>query len=194
MAAGYPVVTSPRIIAFCSPAMGSGKTTAAERLVSHHGFRRIAFATPLKHMASGLLDAMGFSFAENYDRISGSRKEEMIPVLGITSRDLQQKLGTEFGRKMIRESLWVDITMSVVQQCLAAGESVVIDDMRFPNEYEALLAAGADCRRIVRPDATVTRSHVSEGALDGIHMPEIWNVGDLDEFLGRIDRLAQETV
>ena len=41
------------IIAFCSPVMYSGKSTAAQRLVERHGFRLLKFAAPLKDMTAG---------------------------------------------------------------------------------------------------------------------------------------------
>lgn len=137
------VSQNPRLIAFCSPAMGSGKSTAAQHLVEQHRFVRLAFATPLKAMASALLLNAGLPDEEVYDRVQGSRKEEIIPVLGISSRRLQQLLGTEFGRKMIHEDIWVNLTLANARSYLDRGISVVIDDMRFPNEYHAVIAAGS---------------------------------------------------
>lgn len=180
---------TPRLIALCSPAMGSGKSTIATHLCDQHGFRQIAFATPLKCMASALLESVGLDHDEIEARIYGDRKEEVIPVLAITSRQLQQQLGTEFGRKMIRELLWVDITMAAVARAMSAGHSVVIDDMRFPNEYDAVIAAGGDAYRVVRPSAVVTRVHPSEGALDLVAMPEIWNKGTVVQMLASVDDL-----
>lgn len=182
---------APRLIALCSPAMGSGKSTIAAHLCDHYGFRQIAFATPLKAMASTLLEKLDMDHDEIEDRIYGDRKEEVIPVLNITSRQLQQQLGTEFGRKLIRDSIWVDITMAAVARVLTAGRSVIIDDMRFPNEYQAVIAAAGDVHRVVRPSAVVTRSHASEGQLDLIAMPEIWNTGSVREMLAAVDRLLQ---
>lgn len=183
--------TPPRLIALCSPAMGSGKSTIATHLCDQYGFHQIAFATPLKAMASTLLEKLDMDHDEIEDRIYGDRKEEVIPVLAITSRQLQQQLGTEFGRKLIRDSIWVDITMASVARVLATGRSVVIDDMRFPNEYAAVIAAGGDARRVVRPSAVVTRAHPSEGALDLVAMPEIWNAGTVGEMLSAVDALLQ---
>lgn len=45
------------LIGLCSPAMGSGKSTVADYLVRHHGFSRVALATPLKMMTTALLSA-----------------------------------------------------------------------------------------------------------------------------------------
>jgi hypothetical protein len=168
-----------RLIGLCSPAMGSGKTTCADMLVRSHQFVRVAFATPLKSMATALLTSTGMSEEDARDHIYGSRKEAHVDVLGMTPRRLMQLLGTEWGRLQIRDSIWVDIAITRANTLMSVGHSVVIDDMRFPNEYDAIIAAGGDCIRVVRPDATVTSAHASEGQLDGVHMPEIWNVGSL---------------
>lgn len=176
----------PRLIGFCSPAMGSGKTTAARHLVDAHGFTRMAFATPLKAMTVAMLQATGMPDDEVTARVFGDRKEEPIPaVYGMTSRQLQQLIGTEFGRDMINPDIWVDLTMAAVRAALDQGKSVVIDDLRFKNEYEAIMAAGGECVRIVRPDYEVTTAHASEGELDLVAMREIWNQGDV-RYLHRI--------
>lgn len=174
-----------RLIALCSPVMGSGKSTIAQHLVDHHGFVRLSFATPLKQMAMGLLHGMDMNEDEAFERVYGSRKDEMIPDLGVTSRWLQQRLGTEFGRKMIRESIWYDLTLAAAVKY----DKVVIDDLRFPDEYLAVEGAGGSCYRVVRPDAPMVGGvHASEGQLDGIVMPEIFNGGSLDELFTAAER------
>lgn len=173
------------IIALCSPAMGSGKSTIADHLVARRGFVKVSFATPLKAMCLALLQSIPHEPGEPEDRIYGHRKEEVIPLLGITSRRLQQLAGTEFGRNLIKDSLWVDIAM---EQC-RRFQNVVIDDMRFRNEYDAVLAAGGQVWRVRRPGAVVTAGHVSEGALDDIAMPEILNNGSVWDLYTDIDLL-----
>lgn len=180
-------MTEPRLIALCSRAMGSGKSTIAERLIERHGFQRIAFATPLKQMAEGMLDALGLPIDEVRERVWGSRKEEMIPGVGITSRRLQQLLGTEFGREMIRPSLWIDIAMEATQRLLDAGRSVVIDDMRFINELVAVRTLGGSAWRITRPGVTVTSPHASEGQLDHVRMDEFRNSSTLSDLHIAVD-------
>lgn len=48
-----------------------------------------------------------------------------------------QSLGTEW-RNMIDRDLWVKLTVRETRDCLRRGFGVVIDDLRFPHEYEAL--------------------------------------------------------
>jgi len=178
-----------RLIALTSPAMGSGKSTVADYLVARHNFRHVAFATPLKRMATAMIEAAGRSSHDAYARVYGRRKEEIVPVIGVSARRLMQLLGDEFGRQLIKPSIWIDITMNTVRTYMEAGYSCVIDDMRYPNEYDAVMHAGGDPLRIVRPDAVVTSAHASEGQLDGIHMRELFNGGTIKELHEATDRL-----
>lgn len=182
-------MTEPRLIALCSPAMGSGKTEAARYLNRNHSFMRLSFATPLKEMTVSLLKAAQIHPREIERRVFGDMKEDVIPSLGVSTRHLMQTLGTNWGRQCVKESIWVDITISAAKRLMKQGHSVVIDDMRFPNEYGAVTLAHGDCYRIVRPDAKVTLSHDSEGQLDGVHMPELWNTGGIGDLYASIDRL-----
>lgn len=180
-----------RLIALCSPAMGSGKSTVAARLTSRFGYEKLAFAGALKAMTVALLTAARLPEHEIRARVFGDRKEEPIAALGgATSRWVQQSLGTEWGRDLIHPQLWVGVTMAAATMLLDRGVSVVIDDMRFPNEFDAVRAAGGECYRIVRSDAEMTTAaHPSEGQLDRIDMPQIVNDGSIAELMARIDHL-----
>lgn len=173
------------LIGLCSPAMGSGKSTVADYLVRHHGFSRVALATPFKMITTALLSAAGLRGDEIHRRVHGDMKEAVIDSLGVSSRQIQQRLGTEFGRKAIHEDFWVRIAMSAARSELAGGRSVVIDDVRFPNEHAAIINAGGTVYRIIRPGAAVTSQHESEGQLDRIRMPEIVNDGTVEELCQR---------
>jgi len=180
--------TQPRLIGLCSPAMFSGKTTAANYLCMQHGFTKLSFATTLKKMTETFLHQLGMSALEIADRTRGTRKEQVIPEIGVSARRIMQSLGTEWGRQCIKDSLWVDITLHQAVRLMALGHSVVVDDLRFPNEHDAIHAAGGDTWRIVRPDARVTVAHASEGQLDLIHMPEIFNGGSVVDLHAAVDR------
>lgn len=249
----------PHLIALCSPAMGSGKSTVASHLCLYHGFTVLKFAGPLKAMTRAFLLEAGLSPDDIWDFVDGSRKEEVIPgvpggvsvlraagamvtaflreldlpddridamrggelsempipgvpggihtarfewllreflwfnivspTTPITSRRFQQLLGTEFGRDLIHPNLWVEITMGRARQLRAAGKSVVIDDMRFPNELAGVIMADGLPIRVVRPATEVTTpGHASEGALDRTGMFEIHNDGDLERLRALVDR------
>lgn len=141
------------IIAFTGLA-GAGKSTAALHLVNRHGFQRVRFAGPLKAMMA----ALGLTTAE----IDGNRKELPCELLGgKTPRHAMQTIGTEWGRKLIGDDLWINAWRAAVDK-LPADVPVVVDDCRFPNEAAAIQAAGGVCVRIERAGAGTASVHESE--------------------------------
>lgn len=147
------------IIGFAGRA-GAGKTTAAKHLVQHHGFVRVRFAGPLKAM----MRALGCTEEE----VDGAGKELPCDLLGgRTPRQAMQWLGTEWGRDMIAPDLWTR-----AWEYAAAGKPrVVVDDVRFPNEVEALRRLGGVVIQLLAPGdlepASQAAGHVSErGGLD----------------------------
>lgn len=156
-------------------AAGSGKNTVADLL----GWRQMAFAQPLYRMLSAMT---GLPVEELQDR---SRKEAVIPWLGKSPRQLLQSLGTEWGRDTIGPDVWVNATLMHAKPMLAAGENIVITDVRFDNEAIAIIGVGGRVFRVVRPGhgclAATTASHVSEaGVSDHLVTAEIRNDGPLD--------------
>jgi hypothetical protein len=79
-------------------------------------------------------------------------------------RGLLQRLGTEVGRDMIDQNLWVDLAFREVDEHLDAGESVAITGIRFVNELEALHGRGGLSVWVERGLSPVN-SHVSDNAL-----------------------------
>ncbi|MFG1370674.1 deoxynucleotide monophosphate kinase [Xanthobacter oligotrophicus] len=162
---------------------GAGKTTAARHLIERHGFERVRFAGPLKEM----MRALGCT----EDEIDGTRKEVPCDLLGgRTPRQAMQWLGTEWGREMIAPDLWTRAWAYA-----AAGKpKVVVDDVRFPNEVEAIRAFGGVVIEITTAAAAnpSTLQHVSErGLLD-------WDFSIINpmgpSFFGSLDLLVSEPV
>jgi hypothetical protein len=116
-------------------------------------------------MLRALLYSSGLD--ENYVNrcVDGDLKEEPLGVLGGRStRYGMQTLGTEWGRQIICDDLWIGITMARVRMFLP-GQDMAIVDVRFANEARAILDAGGKLVRIVRPslDQVVTADeHASE--------------------------------
>ena len=110
---------------------GCGKSTIAQALVDRGLAQRVRFAGPLK---DGLV-AMGLS----REQVDGALKETPSHLLcGATPRHAMQTLGTEWGRNMIGPDVWVRLTMHRVDDLLASGVNVIIDDVRFDNEAKAI--------------------------------------------------------
>jgi hypothetical protein len=145
---------TPRTIIAFTGLAGSGKSTAAKHLTDHRGFVRIRFAGPLKAMMA----ALGCT----PDEIDGSRKETPCELLGgKTPRHAMQTLGTEWGRDLIAPDLWIRAFNAALAK-VPAGVPVVVDDCRFPNEADAILANSGILVRIERPGAGTASVHSSE--------------------------------
>ena len=173
-------MTLPRLIGLYSPAPGCGKTTAANLLIEHE---RVSFAAPLKRAVWRLLDELGFpGFHCVYED-----KEAIIPEIGVSPRHMMQTLGTEWGRACIHPDFWVMIARAETQRIMDDGGSVVIDDVRFPNEAAMIHDLGGELWRIDRPGVSYDGSHESEGALEDITPDRvIVNDGTIDQLLEKI--------
>lgn len=166
----------PSLIGLYSPAPQSGKSTVARHLVRDHAFWRDPFALPLKQMATSLSSFLPF---RNLDLYVGDKSQ--VVYQDKTLRHLLQTLGTEWGRKCMGENFWRDMWAKLACDDLAAGRSVVADDVRFPNEFEAVKKLGGQMWRIVRPGhGEQGIGHASEGALEGFEFDRIiYNNADL---------------
>ncbi|WP_242221765.1 deoxynucleotide monophosphate kinase [Shinella zoogloeoides] len=152
----------PRVVALTGAA-GSGKSTAADYLIRHHGYERVKFAGPLKAMlkAAGLTD----------NQIEGTDKEKPTRLLqGKTPRHAMQTLGHEWGRNCIGEGFWVFLFEHAALQIVDNGGRVVVDDLRFPNEAAAVRALGGVIIKL-EGRGGISGGHESEkgcGTWDGV--------------------------
>ena len=155
-------MTAPHLIGLIGRA-GSGKSTAAE-IIAADGFTRTRFASGLKSMLSALFATAGLPPAEITRRIEGDLKEAPDAILdGKSPRQAMIALGTEWGRDLISPGLWVSIWEARARSILAAGSSVVVEDVRFLNEIEAIRCLGGRVLYIDRQGpGVVSIDHVSE--------------------------------
>lgn len=156
----------------------SGKDTAAEGLADH---TRLSFAAPIKLMIRALLVYRKCPEDLIERMLEGDLKEVPSPYLnGKTPRHAMQTLGTEWGRDLISEDLWVDAMIEVAND----HDLVVCSDVRFPNEVTQLRAAGGVVIRIFRPDRPVSDfdNHPSETQIDELDVDfEITNDGTVED-------------
>lgn len=133
---------------------GSGKSEAASYLVEHHDFVRVSFAAPLKKSAAALLGVTVAELEEwkNQPRMLLWLINGMQPVKSLSIREYLQRYGTESHRNVFGDNFWVEQAMNMMQSLIASGcQRIVIDDCRFENEREALVARGGRIVRIDRP-------------------------------------------
>lgn len=142
------------VIGLYSPYMQAGKSTLAEALIYERGFTRIKMADGLKAMLRALLAYQGLNDEGITRRIEGSSKGEASPWLyGQTPRFAMQTLGTQWGRDCMGEDFWVEVASSKIYTLLTAGRPVVIDDIRFENEYHMVRMFDAGFMvKITRPE------------------------------------------
>lgn len=129
----------------------SGKTTAS-RFFQNHGFTCIPFASVIKDM----LLAFGLSEAQLF----GDQKEVPSDILcGQTPRFTMQTLGTEWGRSIIGNDIWLNAWENKMSQ----HPKVVVDDARFHNEVGLVQDLGGTIIRVTRDAAGQNGDlHVSE--------------------------------
>lgn len=113
----------------------TGKDTCAGHLVKEHGFIRQAFADPLKRAAQQMF---GLTDDQTWQ---DSLKEEVIPYWGISPREMFQKLGTEAGREVFGNDLWLKRWMKFYDE-FGASAHIVVPDVRFDNEANLIRSLG----------------------------------------------------
>lgn len=142
-----------------------GKDSVGEVLAYRYGFKKAAFAKELKDMAydiNPVVDWDVFAGAPVYlqdlvDDVGWEKAKEHPEV-----RRFLQRLGTEGVRNHLGEDTWVKIVLDQVQP----GEHVAVTDCRFPDEAEAVKAAGGYVVRVLNPRIVSNDKHESETALD----------------------------
>lgn len=140
---------------------GSGKSEVAKALAGM-GFMRTHIKQPLRDMAASLLASAGYSPAEIESYLDGELKREVIPGMRRTGTEIQQFLGTEFGRDFCYAGLWLDLWLTRARSILGDGGKVVQESVRFPNEAAAIRELGGVIIRVERPGVGPLSDHVSE--------------------------------
>lgn len=168
----------------------SGKNTVASFFVQSERFTEIAFAEPLKNMLMKItrLESKYFhdqDFKEKelpyYVTIDHDFLDKLYNIVendwGInvdfeqrekidcfaettckTPRELMQTVGTDILRRYIRDDIWIVLLFAKIKEI--SGD-VVVTDVRFENERDALRKAGAKLMRIKRPSLKKD-NHISE--------------------------------
>lgn len=183
---------SMKDVAFWSSTPQQGKTTAA-RYLQHFGYAKFAFADPLYAMLRSMLLTAGYERSE-IDFYLSEGKENVIPEIGTSCRHLTRTLGTEWGRCIIDQNLWVKVARKRIlkEQGDTFRRPICFDDLRFPNELELLKKHGFTLIRVVR-ETDRNDSHESDLALRDYdawdHVVE--NNGTPEEFNFKIQKLLE---
>jgi hypothetical protein len=172
---------------------GAGKTTVANHLEAEWAFESIAFADPILAMALALFDDAGVGAEWAVER---ALKDQPVPTLGVSYRRIAQTLGTAWGRQTIGDDLWLRVAASKLQRARLHQASVVISDVRFPNEAQWLLEQGGLLVRVTRPDLPPlpadAASHPSEHYAERLPVHEVLlNGASITTLCDRVDDLVR---
>jgi hypothetical protein len=185
-------MSNPKVIGLYSSVPQSGKSTVANHLRSMYQYYPIPFAATLKDMADvfltdlGVLEPYEYLYDKKHVNLSTviDIDEELRPRLDFTVRHMLQTLGTEWGRNCIAEDIWLTVWEAKANRMLRSGINVIVDDVRFPNEFEKIQSIGGEVWKIVRPSLVVDESvvkHASEGSLDDYDFTAtLYNTGTVE--------------
>jgi hypothetical protein len=157
----------------------SGKDSVANILVENYGYKRIAFADPIRKLlyemnptvkdggyrVQGVVDGYGWDVAKT-----------AFPEV----RNMLQSLGVG-ARKTFGDMFWVKQALSELQ--LFGEVNYVITDVRYPNEAKAIRDYdNSQIWRIKRSGVIPVNAHASETAMDGEKVDQIFlNNGTLED-------------
>lgn len=135
-------------------ATGSGKTTIARGLVARAGFVNIHMGRPIKDM----LLALGLT----EQQVAGSPEDRARPLEllgGRSARFALSTLGTNWGRNMISPDIWANAARARIAARFAEAPRtpIIIDDLRFPNDWAVVQSFDGVLLRVRRPEVEVSR-------------------------------------
>ena len=129
--------------------IGAGKNTAAN-IFADNGFTIDSFAKPLKDIVSHLFQ-WDRKLLEG-DTVESrkwreTRDDEWTKELGfpVTPRCILQLIGTELGRNIICDNFWITLLCK-----RSENKNIVVSDVRYENEYNAIKNKGGLIIRITR--------------------------------------------
>lgn len=134
----------PRIIGLGYRAQ-SGKDTVADFLAARYGYKRTAFAAPLKEACASVF---GFTHEQLHGRDKELPDSYWSRVLGkpVTPRWVLQHVGTELFRQNLHPDIWVH----ALGKKVCDGGLWAVSDVRFPNEADAIKSWGGQVWRLDR--------------------------------------------
>jgi hypothetical protein len=136
----------------------SGKDTVADYLVREYGFKRVAFADPIRKILYAMNPTVnGTSLVDLIDEYGWDIAKKHPEV-----RELLQALGFS-ARRVIDERVWIAAAFHEMDD---REQNYVIADVRFHNEANMIHSEGGKVWRIMRPGVEAVNTHISETDLD----------------------------
>lgn len=183
----------PRNIALLGAAR-SGKDTVASRLVSEHGYQRLAFADPLKDMALAVNPLIPTIPGEAHSRLVDLVNEvgwDNAKTVYPEVRRILQTLGQ--GVRDVDPDTWIRALLPMAYVFALCGLPIVVTDVRYRNEADTLKRAKFTLIRVTRPDldGSKFRRHASETDLSDYEADHtILNDGPLSYLYKQVETLT----
>ena len=165
---------------------GAGKDTVADYLWEKEGAIKIAFADALRAAGTAIFGLNPQNFLDR------DMKESEVEYWGMTPRRMLQLLGTEATKPVFGDNIWLKrwfLSYSAVRDT----DHVVVPDVRFDVEADAIRNLGGTIIHIARPGAGLpgaTGEHSSEA---GIELRDgdmyLSNSGSVEELRYKVDQL-----
>ena len=163
--------------------IGSGKDTFAEIFaeISSIPVERHAFADKVRNVTELIVGykmimthAKGSPFYNAVYNYTQDDKNFYLPLWDKTIGQCLQIIGTEVFRNNFDVDTWVKSLFSTTgKDCVEHGHILVVPDVRFPNEADAIIERGGIVIRLegdplgIRENSKRDLNHISETALDG---------------------------
>lgn len=158
--------------------IGSGKNTAAEYFVQN-GYKLESFASSLKDTVSSI-------FQWDRSLLEGDTEESRVfretidewwsvrlNIKNLTPRFVLQHFGTDLFRDHFHSDIWI---ASVEKKLINSSDNIVISDVRFMNEVEALRRYDATIIRIRKGEDPVWYKYIETNVDYDINHPLLRNV------------------
>lgn len=184
----------------------SGKDTIGSRLVTEHGFVRVAFADAVRDATLVLnpivtinSDKMGvdeWRVQDLVDLYGWEKCKTIYPEI----RRLLQVMGTEVGRDIFGPSSWTDIALRKIAEyanveslCVGVTAKIVVTDVRFANEADLIHDLGGQVWKVERSGFGPVNAHASE-VLDFEVDYILDNDNDIKGLFSKVDALLRSIV
>lgn len=148
----------PKLIGLTGKAR-TGKDTVAKILQeTYEGVVTISFAEPIRNALRGMIGLTD-------EHLHGSLKEEPLGWIDKSPRQLMQTLGTQWGRELVDDQIWIKLAKRNIDKYLSLGLNVVVTDVRFENEATLIRDMGGTVCHMYRPFVQAVSAHASEAGV-----------------------------
>ena len=141
-----------KLIALTGPAQCGKSSIGAMLYHMLSGYVLHAFATPIKLTVNAMFDW-------DARHADGALKDSVDPEWGFSPRHAYQTFGTEWGRRLLRDDIWI----KYMEYATRRDHGSIITDLRFENEASWVRQRGGLVVHVVREgDFGITSQHESE--------------------------------